>query len=74
MAGCRSSCPGQCTTTDYNGMTVSNLGEEKRYNPELQVRSQDEYVEMMNSLNHPGPRLLDMTVSANHACGKVQTS
>jgi len=59
---------------DYNGMTVSDIGEEKRYNPRLQVDSQDEYVEMMNSLRHPSPRLLNMAVSANRACGKIQTS
>ena len=59
---------------DYNGMTVSNIGEEKRCNPRLQVDSPDEYVEMMNSLKHPRPRLLDMAVPANRACGKIQAS
>src|SRR6185437_7483240 len=29
---------------DYKGDTVSTIGEEKRYNPRLQVRSIDEYV------------------------------
>ena len=33
---------------DYKGDTVSTIGEEKRYNPRLQVRSVDEYVELMN--------------------------
>src|SRR5712691_5475311 len=32
---------------DYKGDTVSTIGEEKRYNPRLQVRSVDEYVELM---------------------------
>ena len=30
---------------DYKGDTVSTIGEEKRYNPRLQVRSADEYVD-----------------------------
>ena len=59
---------------DYNGMTVSSIGEEKRYNPRLQVTSRDEYVQMMNSLKYPSPRLLDMAVPANRACGKIQAS
>lgn len=59
---------------DYNGMTVSNIGEEKLYNPRLQVRSQDEYAEMMNSLKSPSPKQLDMAVAANRACGKFQAS
>src|SRR5258708_23103872 len=36
---------------DYKGDTVSTIGEEKRFNPRLQVRSVDEYVELMNNLN-----------------------
>jgi glyoxylase-like metal-dependent hydrolase (beta-lactamase superfamily II) len=59
---------------DYNGMTVSSIGEEKRYNPRLQVTSRDEYVQMMNNLKQPSPRLLEMAVPANRACGKIQAS
>src|ERR1700752_1413729 len=36
---------------DYKGDTVSTIGEEKRYNPRLQVKSVDEYVELMSKLN-----------------------
>jgi len=36
---------------DYKGDTVSTIGEEKRYNPRLQVKSIDEYVTLMASLN-----------------------
>src|SRR5881398_3614543 len=32
---------------DYKGDTVSPIGEEKAFNPRLQVRSVDEYVELM---------------------------
>ena len=30
---------------DYKGDTVSTIGEEKRYNPRLQVKSIDDYVD-----------------------------
>src|SRR5277367_4718994 len=36
---------------DYKGDTVSTIGEEKRYNPRLQVKSVDEYTALMNGLN-----------------------
>src|ERR687884_472938 len=35
---------------DYKGETVSTIGEEKAFNPRLQVESVDEYVELMNGL------------------------
>src|SRR5437773_12336 len=38
---------------DYKGDTVSTIGEEKRYNPRLQVRSADDYVALMNNLKLP---------------------
>src|ERR1700737_2877460 len=44
---------------DYKGDTVSTIGEEKRYNPRLQVRSIDEYVELMGKLNLQTPKLMD---------------
>ncbi|MDU1665849.1 MAG: MBL fold metallo-hydrolase, partial [Bradyrhizobium sp.] len=36
---------------DYKGDTVSTIGEERRYNPRLQVRSVDDYVALMAGLN-----------------------
>ena len=36
---------------DYKGDTVSTIGEEKAFNPRLQVRSVDEYADLMNNLN-----------------------
>jgi glyoxylase-like metal-dependent hydrolase (beta-lactamase superfamily II) len=50
---------------DYNGMTVSTIGEEKRHNPRLQVASVDAYVHLMNSLKLPNVRLMDVAVPAN---------
>nr|MBS0021073.1 MBL fold metallo-hydrolase [Gammaproteobacteria bacterium] len=54
---------------DYNGMTVSTIGEERRHNPRLQVSSQAEYVELMNALEFASPKLMDIAVPANLACG-----
>ena len=57
---------------DYKGDTVSTIGEEKRYNPRLQVRSVDEYVELMNNLKLPNPKLMDVVVPANMHVGLPQ--
>jgi glyoxylase-like metal-dependent hydrolase (beta-lactamase superfamily II)/rhodanese-related sulfurtransferase len=57
---------------DYKGDTVSTIGEEKRYNPRLQVRSVDEYVELMNNLHLPNPKLMDVVVPANMHVGLHQ--
>ena len=57
---------------DYKGDTVSTIGEERRYNPRLQVRSVDEYVELMNSLNLPNPKLMDVVIPANMHIGLHQ--
>lgn len=54
---------------DYNGRTVSTIGEERRLNPRLQVASVDEYVEIMSNLKLSDPRLMDIAVPANRACG-----
>ena len=57
---------------DYKGDTVSTIGEEKRFNPRLQVRSADEYVELMNNLKLPNPKLMDVAVPANMQVGLHQ--
>jgi glyoxylase-like metal-dependent hydrolase (beta-lactamase superfamily II)/rhodanese-related sulfurtransferase len=57
---------------DYKGDTVSTIGEERRHNPRLQVRSVDEYVELMNNLKLPNPRMMDVAVPANMQVGLHQ--
>ena len=57
---------------DYKGDTVSTIGEEKRYNPRLQVKSVDEYVELMSKLNLPNPKMMDVAVPANLRQGLAQ--
>src|SRR5246127_5666713 len=43
---------------DYKGDTVSTIGEEKAFNPRLQVKSVDEYVDLMNNLKLPNPKMM----------------
>lgn len=57
---------------DYKGDTVSTIGEEKRYNPRLQVKSVDEYVALMNNLNLPNPKMMDVAIPANMKVGLAQ--
>ena len=57
---------------DYKGETVSTIGEEKAFNPRLQVKSIDQYVELMNNLNLPNPKMMDVAVPANMRVGLAQ--
>ena len=57
---------------DYKGDTVSTIGEEKRYNPRLQVASVDAYVALMNGLNLANPKMMDVAVPANQRQGLAQ--
>jgi sulfur dioxygenase len=57
---------------DYKGDTVSTIGEEKAFNPRLQVRSVDEYVDVMSNLHLPNPKMMDVAVPANMHIGMVQ--
>jgi sulfur dioxygenase len=57
---------------DYKGETVSTIGEEKAFNPRLQVKSIEEYVGLMGSLNLPNPKMMDVAVPANMKVGFAQ--
>jgi sulfur dioxygenase len=57
---------------DYKGDTVSTIGEEKAFNPRLQVQSIDQYVVLMNNLNLPNPKMMDVAVPANLRIGLHQ--
>jgi len=57
---------------DYKGDTVSTIGEERAFNPRLQVASIDEYVEIMNNLNLPNPKMMDVAVPVNLHIGMPQ--
>src|SRR5215470_18027359 len=47
---------------DYKGDTVSTIGEEKAFNPRLQVKSIDEYADLMSHLNLPNPKMMDVAI------------
>jgi glyoxylase-like metal-dependent hydrolase (beta-lactamase superfamily II)/rhodanese-related sulfurtransferase len=57
---------------DYKGEAVSTIGEERAFNPRLQVKSVDEYVALMNSLKLPNPKMMDVAVPANMKVGLAQ--
>ena len=50
---------------DYKGNKSSTIGEQKKKNPRLQVNSAEQYVEIMNNLNLPHPKMMDVAVPAN---------
>lgn len=54
---------------DYNGQTQSTIGAEKRNNPRLAGKSQDEFVAIMNALQIPKPKRIDEAVPANLTLG-----
>jgi rhodanese-related sulfurtransferase len=57
---------------DYKGETVSTIGEERAFNPRLQVKSVEEYAELMNNLKLPNPKMMDVAVPANMKVGLAQ--
>jgi sulfur dioxygenase len=57
---------------DYKGESVSTIGEEKNFNPRLRVKSIDEYVDLMNNLKLPNPKMMDVAVPANMRVGLRQ--
>ena len=57
---------------DYKGDTVSTIAEERAFNPRLQVKSKQEYVDLMNNLNLQNPKMMDVAVPANMSIGLSQ--
>lgn len=56
---------------DYKGWTRSTIAEEKQHNPRINLPSEAAFIEHMNNLNLPNPKMMDIAVPANLACGKV---
>ena len=56
---------------DYRGCTASTIGEEKHFNPRLSGKSEADYVAIMNGLNLPAPKMMDIAVPANLHCGHL---
>ena len=58
---------------DYNHRHVSSVAQERETNPRLLGKSRDEFIALMNGLNLPQPRLIDLAVPANQHCGNEVT-
>ena len=54
---------------DYKGWTSSTLAEEKQYNPRLQM-DKEAFIHHMNNLKLADPKMMDIAVPANLACGQ----
>ena len=50
---------------DYKGEKVSTIGNEKKFNPRLQVKNVDDYIEIMNNLDLKKPSQLEFNISKN---------
>ena len=55
---------------DYNGKKSSTVGYEKKTNPRLQVKSEQEYTNLMSKLNLPKPKKIDIAIPRNNKLGK----
>ncbi len=55
---------------DYHGHTVSTIGEEKRNNPRLKL-TRAQFIEYMDSLDLPKPKLIMEAVPSNQSCGNA---
>ena len=55
---------------DYNGNFFSTIETERKNNPRLQIKSADEYAEIMNNLNLPNPKLMDVAIPRNLKLGE----
>ncbi|GAB3452394.1 MBL fold metallo-hydrolase [Massilia terrae] len=54
---------------DYKGQSVSTIGWEREHNARLANRSREDFIVLMNNLNLPRPRLIDVAVPANRNLG-----
>lgn len=54
---------------DYKGWTVSSIAEEKQFNPRIAGKSRAQYIEIMANLKLDNPKMMDIAIPANLACG-----
>jgi glyoxylase-like metal-dependent hydrolase (beta-lactamase superfamily II)/rhodanese-related sulfurtransferase len=58
---------------DYSGLTVTSVGEERRFNPRLGGEiGEDDFAGYMNNLHLPHPKQIDIAVPANLRCGQQE--
>lgn len=50
---------------DYKGEHISNIRKEKLENPRMAGKSRDEFIDIMNNLDLPNPKLMDIAVPFN---------
>ena len=56
---------------DYSGLTVTSVGEERRFNPRLGGEiGEDDFAGYMNNMHLPHPKQIDIAVPANLRCGQ----
>jgi len=58
---------------DYQGRRVSSIAQEKGINPRLAGQTEAEFIQIMDTLNLPKPKLIDIAVPANKKCGVDET-
>lgn len=56
---------------DYQGRTVSTIGEEKRWNPRFTGRDRVSFINLMANLHLPNPKKIMEAVPANEQCGRL---
>ena len=55
---------------DYSGFSESTIGEEKALNPRLgNAKPKADFTEIMNTMDLPKPKRIDVAVPGNMACG-----
>ena len=54
---------------DYQQRWVTSIMQERTTNPRLAGKSREQFIDIMNNLNLPKPRLIDEAVPANRYCG-----
>jgi glyoxylase-like metal-dependent hydrolase (beta-lactamase superfamily II) len=60
---------------DYQQRRVSSIGQERARNPRLGGgKTLEEFVAIMDGLNLPRPKKMDVAVPANRECGEVQSA
>jgi glyoxylase-like metal-dependent hydrolase (beta-lactamase superfamily II) len=54
---------------DYQGRWVSCIAQEKAINPRLSGKTREAFIALMQQLNLPKPKMIDIAVPANRKCG-----
>jgi glyoxylase-like metal-dependent hydrolase (beta-lactamase superfamily II)/rhodanese-related sulfurtransferase len=57
---------------DYQQRWVSNIMQERSTNPRLAGKTREQFIDIMNNLNLPKPKMIDEAVPANRYCGLEQ--